>query len=136
MRKENCRELLDCHFTTSTRRSIKTMQLPEVQSLGTDSEMCISTRGFFKPKKSSGGKRDQHWINLWEVLTLPSSMVFQDGIAAADIHDISGHRKFIRGKKMQPLCTHLETSEILHAWRTTAKQLLIFIKLAFPSFPL
>lgn len=26
-------------------------------------------------------------------------MAFQDGIAAADIHDISGHRKFIREKK-------------------------------------
>lgn len=91
--------------------------------------------GSLRPKKSSGDKRDEHWINSWEVLNLPSSMAFQDGIAAADIHDISGHRKFIREKKMQLLCTHLETSEISHVWRTTAKQLLIFMKLGFPSFP-
>lgn len=71
------------------------MKLPEVQLLGTDFEVCVD---FLSPKKSSGDKRNQHWINLREMLTLPSSVVFQDGIAAEDIHDIPGHRKFIREK--------------------------------------
>lgn len=83
------------------------MQLPEVQSLGTDSEVCVSTHvGFLSPKKSSGDKRDQHWINLWEVYTLPFSMVFQDWIAAEGIHDITGHRKFIREKRCR-LCVRI-----------------------------
>ena len=77
--------IIGFHFFSGTERSTKTMQLPKSSHLEVMLKcVCVWAHVhsfyvvFLKPKRSTGDKRDQRCINSWGVLTLHSSMVFQN----------------------------------------------------------